>query len=227
MNYNDLINKIKSKENFSFVRWGDGELGWLFKDDMMINLFLRRKDETTKENLYHVSDLLKTSLNKSRELNNFYNGVQNMGYKMYTKQVDEMFNGINTFDSSIIHKASMKLGINDFFNALKGRHVIMVGRNYLSGLNSYYDSHVVTPEKYVWRQREEINEQINKLIKKDSVVLYSCSAAANLCAVDNHNENITQIDTGSIFDPFCGHLTRSYHKTKEMKQIINKFKSNE
>jgi hypothetical protein len=102
-----------------------------------------------------------------------------------------------------------------FFDSLKSRNVVIVGPSYLK-MNMFEYTHIVTPEVGAWDYLEKIRIEIRKAISasKDPVILYSCSLAAKLLIRDFHKQlgdSITQIDTGSVFDPYAGVDSRSYH----------------
>jgi len=77
-------------------------------------------------------------------------------------------------------------------------------------------SNIKTAEESVWKYNEELKEKIEKCISEteDPVILYSSSFSAKILIdhfYNKYQESITQIDTGSLFDPYAGVISRSYH----------------
>jgi len=203
----EFVDNIKNKQNFSFIRYGDGE--WA--------LMLKKNPVYKKAGMKWGPSILQTGewmLNHIKQNPGYIIGIQPLALRHWSDEILEIVKDYkNLANSDTFHKNSIKNNLNLLFDELKDRHVILVGPAYLR-FNLFEYDHIVTPEGSAWDRIEILKTRINKSIKPDSVVLYSCSIAAKLMIRDlylKHRENITQIDMGSVFDPYAGVDSRSYH----------------
>lgn len=214
--YSDIIKWIEDKENFSFSRYGDGEWGAMLRLNPVMKVIINRDGIE----LVEFSDRLLVVIKKSPE---YIIGIQNHAVETLGDIVLKYSKDLkNTCNSDILHNMSTSIGIEKFKSALKKRKSIIIGPQYLSKLN-LEAIYIETPNK-VWLDYESIKNRvynaINECQDEDPVVLYSCTFAAKLMIDDNYDKfgsKITQIDMGSVWDPYCGYDTRSYHH-----QIIDK-----
>jgi hypothetical protein len=203
--FNDLISKIKNYENFSFSRFGDGEFNCAF------GKLGRNCDEHE-----YFSDMSIELLKILSRGTDYIIGIQNLGYTIWKNKIDE-FNNLNYCNSDIIHNASIKNNLNLFFESIKGRGIILVAPKYFSDFEKLKpNTHIIIPEKNCWLSKNEIFEEIKNHVKKDSVILYSASMMSNILIdllYNIYSNNITQIDCGSVFDPYMGINKRKYHQS--------------
>jgi hypothetical protein len=214
--YPVLVRKVLEKENFTMVRYQDGEWTCMLKvephftnkipkygeeidplGDQMLEII---KSKPT----YYISTLAGTFYERAaiawpflRKLKNFYVG-------------------------EVFRRKSVEEGLDEFVNALKTRTVILVGPNWLSPLQNMFDNtHVICPFGTLFKEEEmkklddAVHEAIKQNIDKNPVILYSCSIPAKIMAHKYwglYEKNITQIDMGAIWDPYCGKKTRPYHE---------------
>jgi hypothetical protein len=213
--YLNFLNKIENKKPFSFVRYGDGEWGAMIKNSQ------KHKDLVKKwgESIVDVGEELKTILmGESPKQDNYYLGIQPLSYKphMFKNEIDEIVNGLNTCNADTLHSRNSKGEISEFLDSLQNRDVILVGPWYLKNLNLFKFTHVETQEYHAWLEIDDIKNRINTIFdpNKKQIILFSCSLAAKIIIDYFYREydgNITQIDTGSLFDPYCGMYSRNYH----------------
>mgnify|MGYP000008573971 CR=1 FL=1 len=124
-----------------------------------------------------------------------------------------------------MHRQSIRTNgnLNDLFEALQTRDLIFVANENLIWMinkltddysNSAYN-HIVISPKDCWLEYKEVLERLHELITKDTVILYCASMMTEVLIDDvwnKYGDSVTQIDIGSLFDPFVGESTRSYHK---------------
>lgn len=223
--FGKFVENIYNRQNFSFIRYGDGE--WA--------LMLKKHPVYKKAQMKWGNSILQAGewmLNHIKENSGYIIGIQPLALRHWSKEILEIIGTYkNVTNSDTFHKNSIKNNLNLFFEALKTRHVIVVGPAYLQ-MKMFDYVHIATPEGNAWDHIDVLKTRINKSVQRDSVVLYSCSIAAKLMIRDlylKHRENITQIDMGSVFDPYAGIDSRSYHadiiKRLEMptvKRVIHK-----
>lgn len=207
--YNEMLEKIKNEQNFSFVRWGDGEWAIILKNEIYKHLIKKWGDVFEKTRI----ELLKI-LESNPE---YYFGIQNFAYNMWKEDIDKITSEFkNIVKSDSLHNRSKKGSIYDFFNELNNRTILLIGPEYLKNIKEINISqHIITEEYYVWEKIDTLEEQIIKYlsnnIDKRPVLLYSCSIAAKILIHKFKDKEITQIDTGSLLDPYVGMNSRSYH----------------
>jgi hypothetical protein len=213
MKYDELILKIKNKEPFAFTRWGDGE--WLN---------IRKSPGTNCDgNVYYpdLGDRLEQIVNQKQD---YFLGAQD--YKKFNLLSDvEKYDKQDWIDADMLHKASMDEQLQDLIEVLKTVEVVYIGNRDLKDL-PFVDTFIAIPEKNVWLYRARVMELIKStLTDKHKTYLFSAGMATNVFIHDlwNFNSNNTYIDVGSVFDPYVGKNTRSYHN----KLNINSFNKTE
>jgi len=202
MNYNELVLKIKDKDPFALSRWGDGE--WLN---------IRKAPGTNCDgNIYYpdLGDYLEKIVNVKQD---YYMGAQD--YKKFNLLSDvEKYDKQSWIDADMLHKASMDGNLDSLITVLEEVEVVYIGNETLKDL-SFVDTFVAIPAKNVWRFRERVIEVIKTTITTEhKTYLFSAGMATNVFIHElwNHNKNNSYIDVGSVFDPYVGRNTRSYHK---------------
>ena len=99
----------------------------------------------------------------------------------------------------------------DLFNDI---HVVYIGNGSLSSL-PFIDEFIEIPYNNVWTNYDDVLDKIkNKMNdKKHKTFLLSAGMACEVFIHDlwNFNKNNTYMDVGSVFDPYVGRKTRSYH----------------
>ena len=226
--YPFIVNKVLNKENFTMVRYQDGEWTCMLKmephftnkiskygkevdllGDMMLDIVKSKPDyyiSTIAGSFYERASLVWPFL---KDLKNFYVG-------------------------EVFRRMSVERGLDEFVDALKTRTVVIVGPDWLAPLQSMFPStHIVCPLGTLFKEEEMIklekavHKEIEKNLGSDPVILYSCSIPAKIMSHNfwnKYEKKITQIDMGAIWDPYCGKKTRPYHE--KVLGRINKTKKN-
>jgi hypothetical protein len=223
--YEYFYNKILNNDNFSFVRYNDGEWGLILKKEPHHSTILRKwGQEISKQ-----GDLLKDIVNSPID---YYIGISPWVLKTWG---DDMLKNSSNHDkminSHIFHDLS-KVDILNFLELLKTKNTIIVGPKYLSDLN-FHKEHVVTPEEFVWDHVDDILPKLDVVINKyeNPIIIYSASIATNSIIhkmYGKYKNIITQIDMGSTLDPYCGVASRSGHQkfmneeNIEIKKIVTR-----
>lgn len=207
LTYNELVRRLNSNENFSFSRFGDGE----WKAIMGVNGMNCDKHIYFKD----MGDALHNVL-----INNpkYDIGLQPLAYRIFKNVIDDYISYYNlTFcDSDILHKASIKGLLESFFDAIKNRNIMLIAPSRLMFLREINLKVGITiPEINCWNSYKDTLRKILEEITDDMVLLYSSSMMSNVLIDDVYNihqNKVTQIDCGSLFDPYINLSTRSYHK---------------
>ena len=214
LTYEDIVNKLRNNEPFSFSRFGDGEF----------NAMLGKRGANCDGHHYFpdMGRALVDVLDSQREDQTYYLGMQNLAKRLNGElpAFQEMTEGIDWCNADVIHYQNIKHNnLDDLLDALKGRSVTLVGGLHLMPLADENGWRFIDiPAKDCWNQFDHTEERITNMNwRTDEVVLYCASMMANVL-VDSFIEfrYYTQIDIGSAFDPYVGKLSRSYHKKMKL-----------
>ena len=200
--YEEFIETIDSGVPFAFTRWGDGE--WLN---------IRKSPGSNCDgNLYYhdLGDALSEIVETRQD---YILGYQDTKWKLLSdvnKYPDQ-----DWVDADVFHKASMENNLSPLIETLQNKTVVYIGNKGLSGL-PFIDEFIEIPESNVWLNREEVLYNIKRTIDSNVSKVYCFSAGmATNVFIDRlwkHNRKQTYIDVGSVFDPYVGKITRTYHK---------------
>lgn len=154
----------------------------------------------------------------------YYMGMQNLAMTLRGDAINA-FNadlGIDWIDADCFHKASIKGFFDTFFEAIKDRDVILVAPDRLMLIDELdYHASIEVPLTDCWKEKDRIMTDIRAMIEPESVVLFCAGMPTNVMIDElyqEHGKECTFLDMGSVFDPYCGHATRSYHKKLEIWQ---------
>ena len=203
--YAKMIDDLKSYKNFKFSRFGDGEWNCIFNK-------LGQNCDGHK----YFPDLGEALRRVVLAEPKYTVGIQPLSMSptyARSEQIKEFCSGlnINWVNSDVLHSASIDGELQKFTDALLGRYVIMVGPSHLSKL---FDCvHITTLYKDCWLQYKSIREQVEFHVDGayNAVVLFAASMMSEVLIDDFADFPHTFIDVGSVFDPFCGVKSRSYH----------------
>lgn len=214
MEYTELIEKLINKENVAFTRWGDGE--W--------NCILEPSDHKGNcDGHKYFTSLSSALLGVLRSKPKYCLGMQNFAMRQRGDEINKILkeNGLEDIkwaNADIFHKASIKEQFDSFFEALKDRDIIFVSPLYLSlGLKQINTRvHVETRPQDCWLETDHVIDVLkNELKDKTNCVVLFCASMASNVWIDtmyNYNPHNTYLDMGSVFEPYVGKTTRSYHK---------------
>lgn len=208
MTYDELLNKLTSGENFSFARYGDGE----------INAILGSKQKQNCDGHEYFLDMGIRLYKIIKSKPDYIMGLQNLVQDLRKDDAEfhKLIAGIDWVNSDIIHRASIKGYLYGLFEALRDRNVILVSKIGLKDIFGRipHGIHIVIDEKDCWFQHEKILVAIRGSISPNVVILYCAGMPTEVFIDDIYNEfkDVTQIDIGSAFDPYCNLDIRSYHK---------------
>jgi|SaaInlStandDraft_2_1057019.scaffolds.fasta_scaffold111739_2 hypothetical protein len=218
LTYEDIVNKLRNKEPFSFSRFGDGEF----------NAMLGKSGQNCDGHKYFkdMGAALVNVLDEQRPDQQYYLGMQNLAKRLNgdNKAFQELTDGIDWCNADVIHYQNIKHNnLDELLDALKDRIVTLVGPLHLMELadaNGWQFFKI--PDKNCWIEYPTIHDYVNdsEAIEEGGVVLYCASMMANVIiddfAIHRFSHWLTQIDIGSAFDPYVGKLSRSYHKKMKL-----------
>ena len=201
MTLEDILFKLETDTPFAFTRWGDGE--W----------FNIRKIQGANcdGNIYYpdLGDALKEIVKTKQD---YILGAQD--YKTFNLPSDVEDYDQDWVDADVFHKASMEGRLQPLIETLKGKWVTYIGNEDLKKL-PFIDEFITIPQNNIWLQRDELIKAVRSTFNdQHKVYCFSAGMATNVFIHDLWLENKTNtyIDVGSVFDPYVGKYTRSYHK---------------
>lgn len=203
----DLIcDKLRKQEPFSFARYGDGEWNAIYG-----------KQGCNCDGHEYFENLgvnLKYAVESQCGINSIIMGLQPLTIaSQRIVDIHKDFPNINWVDADSIHNASIDGRMDQLFDALKDRNVILVGPQHLRQIANWYMIFVKPVNCWLHYQTtlEDITSEINRTDKP--VVLLCASMMSEVLIDEIHGcfDDATCIDIGSAFDPYVGVKSRRYH----------------
>lgn len=208
--YDEILHNLENDINFHFVRYGDGEWGMILRNYVYKNLIKKWGNS-----LEPFCEILKNIVDSKPK---YYFGIQDLSYNNWKDELDELTKDMNLVRADIFHHRSQKNNIKKFFNTLsEKKNIILIGPHYLNEIKEFgIRHHIVTQQYHVWENidkiEKEVSEYIDKNEEKNLILIYCCSIVAKILIDKFSIKKITQIDLGSLLDPYVGMNSRSYHK---------------
>jgi hypothetical protein len=225
--YPVLVRKVLDIEHFTMVRYQDGEWTCMLKvEPHFSNKILKYGKE-----LDEIGDQLLEIVKSNPDY--YISTVAGTFYERASIAWPFLKKLKNLYVGEVFRRKSVEEGLDDFVKALNTRTVILVGPGWLSPLEKMFaNTHVICSGENAVKEKEmkDLDERLHKAIlnniDKDPVILYSCFIPAKIIAHkywELYKDKITQIDTGAIWDPYCGKKTRPYHESV-IKRLGTNFK---
>ena len=217
MTYKQIIDSLIKERNFSFSRWGDGE----------INAILGSPQPHNCDKHQYFKDMGMRLLKVIKSKPEYIMGLQNLVQRTRKDDPDfqELIEGIDWVDSDVLHRQSIKHGLKDLFQALQTRNIILVANENLQEVASMMYSpdtyplmHIIISPVDSWLEYDDVLKRVLNIVHDDDVILYASGMMTEVLIDDVYNiyqGDVTQIDVGSLFDPYCGIKSRSYMKNKK------------
>ena len=215
------INKIKNNEFFSFTRWGDGE--WA----CTVGRGGRNCDG--HEYFKEMSQDLRLALTGGKK---YYKAIWPVTHRQIQINLDWISKFLNEnnieipwANAIVWEDLVIRQGIEKLVSVLESKDLIIVSDKSKKKLNIEYKDFIEIPPKNCYLEKSRIKNSILQKSKeyKYPVFALSASMATNVIVdelFDQIGSNCWMIDFGSIWDPFVGIISRSYHReylTKELK----------
>jgi len=213
-----MLSRLENGDHFSWARYGDGEWNCILGKD---------PDKVNCDGHHYFPDLgeaLKKILEAQRP---YFLGMQRLAEEQNSGNPEfERLKSLNKWGSSdILHHASIKGQLKPFFNVIKNYDVTIVGPEKLlmnlddDVVGDFYPLEI--PEIDCWKAHNKTLNGLTKSIFRapdghyGDLVLY-CASMMSEVLIDEmwqiYGSDITQIDLGSVLDPYAGIQSRTYHK---------------
>lgn len=215
-----MLNMIRDGENFSYSRFGDGEWSAILQN--------RKTGAFNCDGHQFFPEMGRRLKNIIESKPQYWIGMQNLAKEQneHDSEFQRLYQINDWTDNEVLTRASIRGNLEQFFGVLKmvrvaqNQAIILVGNKSLKNQDKFHvTTFIEVAPQNCWLQYKEINEKVGRAIhavhKSNPIILYCASMMSNVLIDDMyklHYNTITQIDCGSVFDPYVGKLSRSYMK---------------
>ncbi len=222
--YYGMIQKLRDKIPFRFARFGDGE--WLC---------MQGETGENRDGNTYLPELGKELLRILNSQPDYYMGVQygvfyNEKYvhghqlpSLRDFMIKKMFElpEINWVNGDVLHQASEYGYLQEFWDVLQTRNVVIIGAEYFKGLLLKNFHHIVTPDANSHGANKLIFETINQMdvTGYNDEAVYLVASAMNSNVIIDNLGNATAIDIGSVFDPYLGIKRATYQRNVKLEPL--------
>lgn len=206
--------RIRKKLPFAFARYGNGEWGGIFRT--------AERTGTGSQDLTIPSlrSLLRESITWNYGESRYFLALQSLPYlkrcgllERIEKWTEVHTPGCEWHNGEVFHRASKNGILAPFVKELRNHRVVVVGPPHLRKL-PFYDHFIEVPRIDGFSAYEQTLKAVKNNCK-DVVILFSAGPMAK-CLIHQTWEIANRysylIDTGSLWDPYCGVRQRSYHR---------------
>ena len=209
----NIVQMLHDKKPFAFSRFGDGE--W----NAILDLRGPHQANINGEQNY-FDDLRQALRDVLLKKPDYIMGLQGLANRTQGAKIQKFLDNNNlSFDwvnSDIFHHASIKGYLGPFIEALKKEDVYIIGPEYLENLSLFLFTPYYVPSKNCWLKFNQIFGDLLRLVRETTGIMLFCAGMTTNVLIQSlwtMNNKWTYIDVGSVFDPYAGQHTRSYHKT--------------
>ena len=201
-----LTEHLQKRQRFSFSKFNDGEFNCIFG--------VEGKNCDGHEYFLDLSVNLRDVLKSKPD---YYLGIGAIAKRVWGGAISSALKkldaeNLNWIDADVLHQASIDNTIWPFFDALNERDVILVGPPHVHDQKLFtVDQNVIIPEQNCWLDGERINDEIIANADGSTVICW-CASMASKVWIDFWSPYATNIDMGSLIDPYVGKPSRTHHK---------------
>lgn len=215
-----ILNSIKERKPISMARYNDGEWYSIIKNSNKTPFrthllpIVGKEGETFVDN--HIIPIIKKKPS-------YYIGTSTQCFNdtLLFNAITPYLRDLKLVDGGLFAKWSIDNKLEDFFYTLRGRHVIIVGPEYLKGMKHYIEDIAIVDTintKASWLEYDKIYTNLLNAIMESPestpIILYCASfvAKALIDKIYDDFNDIIQLDVGAAFEPFCGRKSRPWHE---------------
>jgi hypothetical protein len=209
------VDKLNAGEVYTFVRLGDGEWSAITQK--------RSRTYSGSQTLNHQS-LQRGMMKVVAQAPNDPRYILSLRQTSFRENIklwlaENVPAHVRFHDSTVLYKASKKGLLYPWIEALRNLDVpiVVIGPERHKGLNKKVvpiARHVMIPGKNCWAQRERIIAEALQNRNPACYLLSAGPAAKVFCwsLFQRVGQRSWILDVGSLFDPYVGKRTRTYHK---------------
>lgn len=216
------VDRLRRGLFFAFVKYGDGEWRGIFGSG-------RRAGEQKLGNSL-LRKYLRESVGQHYGKERYFLAIQSVPYLKKRRLLGqiEKWTRANAphsqwHDGEIFTKASRWGGLAPFVTELRKHQVVVVGPRHLGKLD-FCDKHIVVPGRNCFSAFEKILEMAQRNCE-EVVMLFSAGPTAKILIhkLWPQAKRCFMIDTGSLWDVYCGKRSRGYHRSITSELIERNF----
>ena len=209
------VDKLNAGDCYTFIRLGDGEWSAIQGD--------RQKTSSGSQTLHHESlrqGMIKV-IARAPDDPRYILALRRTSYRANITAWLERNTPphVRFHDCTVLYKASKKARLYPFIQALRNLDVPikLIGPERLAGLDGRVfpiGQHIVIPGKNCWAMRERILSEA-LADRAPACYLITAGPAAKVFAwslFQRVGQHSFILDCGSLWDPYVGKRTRTYHK---------------
>ena len=208
----ECVTSLRARERLVFSRWGDGE--WA--------AILGHGSQNCDGQPY-TPDLRRGLMKVLQSRPSYRLGLQGLALRRFGDQIDrwlrhESLTDLAWCDADIFHRASIHDRLSSLIEALRERGVVLVGPARLAGLSSRLRivAHVVIPDEQAYDSADRwIDQAWRRATHAGPTVVVAVSAGmGGKILVHRLARTLGEhsiVDFGSVWEPYVGHLNRTYH----------------
>ena len=206
-------NKISKGEQFAFIRYGNGE--W--------DCILGTKDRTGSGSQRLDIPTLKNGLEESilKPHGDGYYAMQSLSYLSREKLLPQIetwlkqhnVQSIKWHSGEVFHRSNRARQLMPLIEQLWQRPVTVVGPKWLSKL-PFAKAFVEVIPKDCWKDVDAIEKQL-RTTPAGTIISFSAGPTAKVLIhrlLPILGDTCWLLDFGSVWDPYCGVFSRSYHR---------------
>lgn len=211
---NNLLSKIKSFDNFSLMRFNDGEWGFAYNIEPFVSHRLKiTKRESERNKLIESGKILKNIIQSKPE---YLISIDNFSKTRFEDIIFTNSRELNLVNGGIFNLWCMYRGFEELFEVFNQKNVLLVGPEMLEKL-PFKKNHIITNKSSgvydLETPKNEVIEYLNKNFEENMIIIYSCSFIAKYC-IDEvykiYKTKLTQLDMGASLNPYISFNNRPW-----------------
>ncbi len=202
-----VVDHVARFEPCALSRWGDGEWGAILGHATR-----------TCDGQRLVAPLCDALRNVLRRRPSYWIGMQALARRRYGAAIDawlqqEHLTALTWCDAGVFHTASIRDTLGPLIEALRLRHVVLVGPPHLATLSLFQIAeHIEVPPSNAFSALDATSEKITHALAVQTAPVIAVSAGpAGKLLVDQFAARATILDFGSLWEPYVGVANRTYH----------------
>jgi hypothetical protein len=206
MRYEEFMRRIRTSDPFHFARYGDGEFYAMFG----------KKGSNIDGHAYQLPGLATDLKRTLLEPKPYLYGLQPLAASKpkLMKQVECLVGcGFPWVDADILHDASERGTFISFLDVLRETPCLFIGPPHLRALKVHPDTIFIDipPRNCYAMDRKALADRIRSSTAR--MVIFCAGFLSNVMIWQLHEDmkHAWMIDAGSVFDPYCGVNSRTYH----------------
>jgi hypothetical protein len=215
----DLVKLIEEDKPFQFARYGDGEWKVVFGS----------RGSNCDKHKYNIKNLRQDMDKSIKGHHPYFYGMQGLATRRFPEAIKTYLKGIVIpwIDADMFHLASAKGRLNPFVQALREKRLCFIGpphliNNEIRTIDRIENVFIFVRNENCYLDKERVKKKIEMLRDQFDIFLFSAGFLSNILIWELYPsmKDKWMIDVGSLWDPYCGIDSRTYHKkiTKEITQ---------